>query len=179
MVTIDTKTACATCCKTGHMEALTKEVCPGWIDWAPANAWAIIYRAGAHNINATSMKGIQRASEALENRAKRLKPAHVIYPNDATDIEEPLDTDRTANNGIEFDMGDTPENGTSPCRNTTPNRDDGELENPAKRPHIENINGRVNPNGEAQGADNNTPSTNQENEHTTQNWTQHAETEEQ
>ena len=87
LVTIDAKTACATCCETGNIAVMSKEVCPGWIDWAPANAWAIIYRATAHDINATSIKGIQRASGALENRANNLKPAHAIDPNDPTDTE--------------------------------------------------------------------------------------------
>ena len=77
-------------------------------------------------------------------------------------------------------MEDTPENGTSPCRNITRNRDDGELENPAKRPHIEHIRGRgVNPNDGGHGADYGTQDNDQENEHTTQIWTQHVETEEQ
>ena len=125
------------------------------------------------------MKGIQRASEALENRAKRLKPTRVIYPNDAIDMDEPLDTDRTVNNDIESDMEDAPENGTPPPKSITPDNDVGELENPAKRPHIEIRDGEANPNGEAQWANNNTQSTNQESEHTTQNWTQHAEAEEQ
>ena len=103
-----------------------------------------------------------------------MKPTHPI------DLDEPLDTDRTDDEDTEIEIENTPEIGTIPCRDTAPNREVGELENPAKRPHIEPTRGRGdNPTGEGPGADYSTQNCDHENEHTTQNWTQHVETEEQ
>ena len=139
------------------IETLSKEVCPGWIDWAPANAWSIIYKARAQDINATTAKGIQRASEALENRAKRLKPAHMTGPMTQGHDQDTGDCD--TDQGSDASMANRSKQ-ESPGTHW---QDEGEQENPAKRPHIENNTGEA-------GFDNRNTDTGIE--HMTQNGTQ-------
>ena len=152
------------------IEILSKEVCPGWIDRAPANAWAIIYKAQTQDINATTAKGIQRTSEALENRAKRLKPAHMTgpgTPDDTLDTENPLETDHVSETETEQGPENTRVNRNTPDSPGTHWQDEGERENPAKRPHTENT---------ARSARLDGGVTDTENDYTTQNWTQHTHT---